>query len=159
MPTAPLTNPVRGPEVLPQNKIPHQSYHLSGPIYLFLSSALCVPGTFSKIKKEILQCHVGVIRKWALSLWYVILGQKLVIWPIVIMTFGKKTPWKFAGSAVTLPEICPHHYWIARSLTKNVFSFKQHLSAGTWWLPQGVTAMRNSHLIMSIMQYENRLYF
>lgn len=36
----------------------------------------------------------------------------------------KKTPWKFAGSAVILPEICPHHYWIARSLTKMSF----HLS-------------------------------
>lgn len=63
-------------------------------------------------------CYIGVIRKWALSLWYVILGQKLVIWPIVIMTFEKKLLESLQGLAVTLPEICSHLYWIARSLTK-----------------------------------------
>lgn len=111
-------HPIRGLEVLPQNKMAHQSCHLSGPIYLFLTSALCVPGTSSKTKKEILQRHVGVIRKWVLSLWYVILGQKLVIWPIVIMTFEKRLLESLQDLLVTLPEICPHHYWIARSLTK-----------------------------------------
>lgn len=64
----------------------------------FSTSALCVPGMFFKIKQKILQCHVGVLRKWALSLWYVTLGWKLVIWPIVIMTFEKNSFWKFAGS-------------------------------------------------------------
>lgn len=39
MPIAPLTtgpSPVRGPEVLPQNKTAHQSCRLSWPAYLFL---------------------------------------------------------------------------------------------------------------------------
>lgn len=87
--------------------------------YISISYFSCVcSGAFSKTKKEILQCHVGVIRKWALYLWYVILGQKLVIWPIVTMTFEKRLLESLQGLLVTLPEICPHHYWIARSLTK-----------------------------------------
>lgn len=56
-------SPVRGPEAFSQNKMVHQSCHVSGSIYLFLTSVLYVLRTLFKIKQKIFQCHVGVIRK------------------------------------------------------------------------------------------------
>lgn len=74
------------------------------------------------------------MKKLTLYLWDLILGQKLVISSTVILPFEKKIYiyiWKSAGSGRDLST----SLFNSQEHNKNVFSFKQHLSAGAWWLP------------------------
>lgn len=108
--------PVRGPEAFSQNKMAHESCHISRSVYLFLTSASCVPGMLFKIKQKDVQCHVGIIRKLAFSLWDILLGQKMVIWPIVILPFKKNVIWKSIESGSNP----------ARDLSMSLFNCQEH---------------------------------